>query len=179
METLDRTPIASGCEVCVFEAGASSPNAAVATLLELPARYRCVLAADDEALRRVTPAGWSAIEYAAHTAEVLHFTSKRLILVFEQIDKELSPPHLEAVSASARTANPASILASLSSASDDLARVVDAAPPGAWEFTARRNGTYVTARELLGDALHEAEHHLMDARLAAGLAQEPVAAQLS
>jgi hypothetical protein len=144
-----------------------SATAAVTLLLDLPRDYRAALNADDAAVRaRPNDLEWSAIEYAAHAAEVLHSTSKRLILVFEQADRDVSPPHLEAVRASARTESVESVLASLGSACRLLARVVDYTPDPLWDQTARRNGRSVTARDLLTDALHEAHHHARDARLA-------------
>ncbi len=164
------------CAACGFRVSDTRPSAAVALLQRIPAQYRQVFAdpdAPDELLHARRPAaGWSAIEHGAHVAELLHSTSKRLVLVFDEGDRELSPPHLEAVTASARTASRHAVLASISAATEDLAHVISRADPNAWERAARRSGRRITARQLLGEAEHEALHHLHDARTALRLARE-------
>jgi DinB superfamily len=165
------------CMACGFLVSDIRPGAAVALLRRIPERYRRLYLQagasgeiDDLLHDRSTTAGWSAIEYGAHVAELLHSTSKRLVLVFDEGDREVSPPHLEAVTASARTASRHAVLASLSAAAEDLARVISRAGPDDWDRTAQRAGCRVTARQLLGEAEHEALHHLSDARLALELA---------
>ncbi len=161
------------CEVCGFVSAAAPGQDSVATILALPGRFRALFTAcgrperiDDLVHARCPATGWSAIEYAAHVAEVLHETSLRLMLVFDRVGRVLPPPHVEAASALARTASPVAVLASLGAAAANLARVVGRAEPGAWELSARRGDTLVTARALLGEALHEAHHHLYDAETA-------------
>jgi hypothetical protein len=146
-----------------------STSQAVTLLLDLPTMYRAALNVPDGDMRNQRDAdGWSAIEYAAHAAEVLHSTRKRLVLVFERDERPVTPPHLEAVRASARTAPPEVVLASVSAACRDLARLVGAVPDFAWDRTAQRDGEVVTARDLLTDALHEAYHHAHDASAVSG-----------
>ncbi len=159
------------CPACGFRASDARPDAAVALLRRIPEQYRRLFGGRgapgeiDELLRsRPTSTGWSAIEYGAHVAELLHATSKRLVLVFDEGDRELSPPHLEAATASARIASRHAVLAALVAAAGDLERVIGSADPAGWDRTARRGGCRVTARQLLGEAEHEALHHLHDAR---------------
>lgn len=159
------------CNACGFDLTTTRPDDAVGMLLEFPGRYRELLMGDgriehnSELQARSQPSDWSAIEYTAHVAEVLHATSKRLILVFDRDEREL-PPHVEAVSAAARTAGPQIVLASLGAAVADLARIVNAARPDAWKLSAKHGDRTVTASELLCKALHEAHHHLGDAATA-------------
>jgi hypothetical protein len=143
-------------------------------LIDLPRQFRDALQGPDLAVRnRSDDDGWTAIEYTGHAAEVLHSTRKRLVLVFEHHDRNVSPPHLEAVRASARTAETEVVLGSLDAACHDLARLVGAAPAEAWEHTARADGRSVTGREILTDALHEAHHHARDASRLTGTATSP------
>lgn len=168
-ERSERLHTGDTCTRCGYRYRPVSTTEAVAALLEIPDTYRAALKLAGEAGHtRTDTDGWTAIEYAAHAAEVLHCTHKRLVLVFEHDDREVSPPHLEAVRASARTAPPELVLASVSAACRDLALLVSAAPEAVWSHTARRDGEIVTARELLTDALHEAHHHAHDARAASG-----------
>jgi hypothetical protein len=112
---------------------------------------------------RERPGAWSVVDYMEHVAELLHSTSKRLLRVFDEPGRELSPPHLEAVSASARDASPRVALASLRAAAELLAHVVDEADRAAWLVSAKRGGTCVTAGELVAEALGETRRHLDDA----------------
>ena len=166
------------CPVCGFRADDARPDVAVALLRRIPEQYRELFGSQgapgeiDELLRaRSTTTSWSAIEYGAHVAELLHATSKRLVLVFDEGDRELSPPHLEAASVSARIASRHSVLAALAAAVGDLERVIGTADPAGWDRTARRGECRVTARQLLGEAEHEGLHHLHDARVALRLAR--------
>ncbi|MFN8028131.1 MAG: hypothetical protein U0W40_17735 [Acidimicrobiia bacterium] len=172
MRTHER-PTSGICDDCGYRFAPIGPTEAIAVLLDLPTVYRAALNAPDDDLRRTTDAdGWTAIEYAAHAAEVLHSTRKRLVLVFERDDRPVSPPHLEAVRASARGAQPELVLASVSAACRDLAQLVGGVPDSVWDHTARigdrTDGETLTARELLSDALHEAQHHALDARAVSG-----------
>ncbi len=166
MRTHERPATGTTCEACGFRYSPVTTTEAVSLLFDLPTEYRAALNVADEDLRQRDEDGWSAIEYAAHAGEVLHSARKRLVLVFEQDDRVVTPPHLEAVRASASAAPPELVLASVSAACRDLARLVGAVPDQAWEHTARRDGEVVTARDLLTDALHEAHHHTLDARAA-------------
>jgi len=169
MRTHERPATGTTCAACGFRFEPVTPTQAVTYLVDLPTAYRAALNVPDDDLRARRDAdGWSAIEYAAHAAEVLHSTRKRLVLVFERDDRVVSPPHLEAVRASARTAVPEHVLASVSAACRDLARLAGTVPDAAWDRTARRGDEIVTARDLLTDALHEAYHHARDASAVSG-----------
>jgi hypothetical protein len=170
MRTHER-PAAGICPHCGFDFSDTATTTALALLLDLPREFRDALHAPDDALREQRDeAGWTAIEYGAHVAEVLHSTRKRLVLVFEHDDRNVSPPHLEAVRASARTAETEHVLASVGAACRDVARLVGNTPDDAWEHTARADNDVVTARDILTDALHEAHHHARDAKRASGVA---------
>jgi hypothetical protein len=170
MRTHER-PATGVCPDCGFDFSDTATTTALALLLDLPREFRDALNVPDEALReRRDDIGWTAIEYCAHVAEVLHSTRKRLVLAFERDDRNVSPPHLEAVRASARTARTENVLASLAAACRDVARLAGNTPGHAWEHTARSDHDIVTAQEILTDALHEAHHHVRDAKRASGLA---------
>lgn len=167
------------CSVCGFEAAELPVSDTVATILALPGAFRAIFTGsgrvagsgrpepiDDQVRTRCTPDGWSAIEYAAHVAEVLHETAMRLGLIFEGAGRVLPPPHTETANASARSASRVAVLASLGAGASHLAQVVSSAPSGAWDLSAKRCDTWISARDLLGETLHEAHHHLFDARAA-------------
>jgi hypothetical protein len=148
-----------------------SASDALIELLDLPTAYRTAFnAPGGDVRRRIDSSGWTAIEHATHTAKILHSTRKRLVLVFEGADRDVAPPPLETVRASARGAPPELVLASVSAACHDLAQLVGGAPDHLWDHTARHDGEVITARALLADALHEAHHHAFDAHAASGLA---------
>jgi hypothetical protein len=169
MRTHERPATGTTCAGCGYHFDPVTAAQAVTLLLDLPSAYRAALNVSDREVRNQRDEhGWSAIEYAAHAAEVLHSTRKRLILVFERDDRPVTPPHLEAVRASASSAPPELVLASVSAACRDLARLVGTVPDYAWDRTAWRDGEVVTARDLLDDALHEAYHHAHDARAVSG-----------
>jgi hypothetical protein len=154
---------------CGYRSGPLSACEALTVLLDLPAAYHAAFDAPaDDVCTRADAEGWTAIEYTAHVAEVLHATRKRLVLLFEDDDRDVSPACLEGVRASARGAQPEVVLASLSAACCDLARLVGTVPDEVWERKACRDGAIVTARDLLADALHEAHHHARDAHAASG-----------
>jgi hypothetical protein len=155
--------------ICGYRSWHLTTCEALSTLLDLPTAYHAVFAGPaDDVRTRADADGWTAIEYAAHVAEVLHGTRKRLVLVFERDDRDVSPACLEAVRTAALAAQPEVVLASLSAACSDLARLVGSVADELWERTTSRDGTTVTARDLLADALHEAHHHARDAHAASG-----------
>ena len=175
------------CSVCGFEPSELPGSDTVATILGLPGAFRAIFTGsgrvagpgrpepiDDQVRTRTPPDGWSAIEYAAHVAEVLHETAMRLVLIFEGAGRVLPPPHTETANASARSASRVAVLASLGAGANELARVVSSASSNAWDLSAKRCDTSVSARDLLGEALHEAHHHLFDARQALGACPAPV-----
>jgi hypothetical protein len=168
MRTHER-PASGICPDCGFDYSDTATTTALASLLDLPRTFRNALNAPDADLRtRCDDAGWTALEYCAHVAEVLHSTHKRLVLVFDRDDRNVSFPHLEAVRAAARTAETEVVLGSLGAACRDIARLVGTAPDAAWTHTARAGNAVVTAREILTDSLHEAHHHAQDAKQATG-----------
>ena len=102
MRTHERPATGTTCSGCGYHFESVSAAQAVTLLLDLPTAYRAALNVSDGDVRNQRDEhGWSAIEYAAHAAEVLHSTRKRLVLVFERDDRPVTPPHLEAVRASA------------------------------------------------------------------------------
>ena len=73
-----------------------SPQEVVAALLGLTVHYRALLGDGspeqvERLLARSRPGEWSAVDYVAHVAELLHSTSKRLLLLFELPGREVSP----------------------------------------------------------------------------------------
>jgi hypothetical protein len=160
--------------VCGFDVADDARATMLALLLDLPRDYRLALAAPDDAVRaRRDDHGWTAIEYTAHSAEVLHSTLKRLVFVLEEHERRVSPPQLEAVRAAARTSSTEMVLASFTAACRDLGRLVSVVLEDAWNRTALGDDGRITARDILADSLHEAFHHSLDARRASGVSADP------
>lgn len=175
MRRHERPAVGTVCPVCGYDFSEQAPATMLARLLDLPRDYRGALAAPDDAVRsRRDDHGWTAIEYTAHAAEVLHSTRKRLVFVFEQHERRVAPPQLEAVRASARTASAEMVLASMTAACRDLGSLVSIASGAAWDRTTCTDDGVVTARDILTDSLHEAYHHCHDARRASGMAPHPM-----
>ena len=174
MRRHERPATGTTCPVCGFDFADDAPTTMLTLLLDLPRDYRRALAAPDDAVRaRRDDHGWTAIEYTAHSAEVLHSTLKRLVFVFEEHDRRVAPPQLEAVRASARISSTEVVLASFAAACRDLGQLVGVVSEDSWSCTALGDDGSITARDILADSLHEAFHHSLDARRASGAIAAP------
>jgi len=176
------------CDVCDLEWEWSTPLETVRVIMAIPSRFMSAL--EDHPLRRVDESlvpiretsGWSAVQHAAHVAEVLHATAKRLHLVFEQARTELTPPRVEAPLASSSSMSVPIVRSALSAAAADLARTVNEARPERWTLTARQGGHTVSAKSLLADAVadaHEHLHHLQRTRHEPVVNPSPAAAAMA
>jgi hypothetical protein len=158
------------CDVCDLQWEWSTPVETVAVIMAIPSRFMSALEAhpvrriDESFVPIRETSGWSALQHAAHVAEVLHATAKRLHLVFEQARTELTPPHVEAPLANLNSMSVPVLRAALSSAAADVARTVNEARPEQWTLTARQGDHTVSAESLLADAVVHAHEHLHDLR---------------
>ena len=144
------------CNQCGYQWDWSAPLEAVPVIMDIPARVM-------SALQEAALLDGSALERGAQVAELLHATSKRLLLVFEQTRTDLTPPHTDTppLPSTGMVSLPI-VRAALCASAADLARTVSQARPQEWTFTARQEGRTVTAETLLREALANAHNHLHD-----------------
>ena len=114
---------------------------------------------------RPQPEVWSAIEYAAHTRDIiaLHVYGVEQALtvdepVFPQIDDDL----VESAAATYRDADSDKVAAELTSQAIRLARIAHDAGDEVWARGLTIGGTRSDVRRLLEHALHDSLHHLGD-----------------
>ena len=158
------------CEVCGFEW-----DAVVAA--DIPPRLRDAARGFADVLRgspavigvRREPTTWSAMEYSAHARDVMLNLRDRIVL---GLAEDNPTPHamfgdLRIASGLYAGDDPARLATEIDVAAGLLARTVEALSPDqlqrpifyGWPRAATRTLTWVAAQ-----ALHEAEHHLGDAR---------------
>ena len=157
------------CSVCGFSAASLTPAGLIGAIVAVPDRYRDLLATFgaleeiDAVLRwRSVPPGWSALERIAHVADSLHASAKCVVSMIEGDRSRFAPVHVDAPRAESQAWPSRVVLASLTAAVTDLARVASRADCQASQRLIQLADHQVSARDLLDDALHEAHHHLAD-----------------
>jgi hypothetical protein len=136
-------------------------------------RWHLFLATTDDAALRRRPRvdRWSALEYAAHTRDVLRVFTERVELAVAADNPQFGWwDHENAVVNERYNAqDPDAVAAVLESNADLLATVLTAVPSDGWARTGtRRDRETFTVAGLARFALHEAHHHLQDAERSAG-----------
>jgi len=161
------------CEVCGFEWDAVAAADIPARLRAAAAGFADVLRGEPATLSAHRDAStWSTMEYTAHARDVMLNLRDRIVL---GLAEDNPTPHAMfgelRISAKLYAANePARLATEIDVAADLLARTVEALSPEqlarpifyGWPRAATRTLSWVAAQ-----ALHEAEHHLDDARVQA------------
>lgn len=158
----------SPCEQCGFSPRSweQSPGEA---LRASAAAWQEVLAGDDVG-RRPSADTWSALEYGAHTRDVVDLFHDRITLLLEQQDPRFESwdGQAEAVSADYAAQVPASVAAGYAVAADRTAALLDGIDDDGLRRTgSRADGRTFTVEQLIDYLLHEVRHHLQDAGVAA------------
>jgi hypothetical protein len=158
--------VSNTCDECGFD-WSIDRDAAISSIASAGARYTEALAPfdDTEVRTRPGPTVWSALEYTAHTREVLDFYDERVRRVSTE-----DRPQLQAVGftelADARAYNAEVVrfsLDALMATADRLAARLRGLPEDAWERVGiGSDGDPRTILVLARRAAHEVEHHLMD-----------------
>ena len=114
--------------------------------------------------QRPDPSTWSALEYAAHTRDVIALVgwgmSKVLdgdAPVFEAIE-----PDATAVDHGYNALDPGEVLAELGANAERMAARAERALPDHWARTGSTGSVETDAGRLLRHAVHDASHHLRD-----------------
>ncbi|MCW3845012.1 DinB family protein [Micromonospora yasonensis] len=161
------------CDECLF-VYANVPGEALPALLRgLGGRFTTALTGVADLRRRPAEAVWSPLEYTCHVRDVLRVQGERLALALRLDEPEFLPMGRDerAVADRYNEQEPATVLAELAAAADDLAARFAALDPA--QLT--RTGVYPWPQRQVRTVLwlgqhtvHEGEHHLLDIRRANG-----------
>lgn len=162
------------CEECGFDARAMSDAELVTTIASFARRFRAPLTRflpgeDGAAVVRHRPAPevWSALEYAAHTRDVLRFYRERIERVVHE-----DRPVLRAVAFGARPEeaayhdeDPGPVAEGLATEATALADLLSNLTPEQWRrvgLSSDGSGAERPVRQLAERATHDPHHHLLD-----------------
>ncbi|MGR6320257.1 DinB family protein [Micromonospora soli] len=166
------------CDECLF-VYSEVPGEALPELLRgLGARYATALGAAPDQRRRPAEGVWSPLEYTCHVRDVLRVQGERLALALRVDAPEFVPMGRDerAVTERYNEQEPASVLAELATAADDLAARFAVLGPAELARTGVYPWPQRQARTLLWlgqHTIHEGEHHLLDIRRATGAGPGP------
>jgi hypothetical protein len=119
----------------------------------------------DERLRqRPDPATWSALEYAAHTRDVIALVGWGMskVLDGDRPAFEAVEPETAAADHGYNALDPAEVLAELGANAERMAARAARALPDHWARTGSMGSVETDAGWLLRHAVHDASHHLRD-----------------
>jgi S-DNA-T family DNA segregation ATPase FtsK/SpoIIIE len=166
MPTDDPTARHEHCDACGFDGAGWSDDEIAEGMGSLGRRWRALLAdAGDELRVRPAPEVWSALEYAAHTRDIvaLHrFGVDEALTKDEPAFPPVDPGLADAVAGAYADADPDAVLDELDAQSTGLARLATGAGPGAGTRGLTIGDDRSDVRRLLEHALHDALHHLDD-----------------
>ena len=132
----------------------------------LGVRWRRQLAdAGDDLRARPEPDTWSAIEYGAHSRDVimLHaYGVKEALTRDEPTFPEITDDQLNAAASTYADADPQAVVDGMAEAAERLAQVAEDAGFDAWSRGITVGATRSDVRRVLEHALHDSEHHLGD-----------------
>jgi len=163
----------SRCQECGLDLDGIAPLDGIVALRSFARRYREVLRPvaesderEDELLRRrPQPEAWSALEHLAHVVDVL-VASSSWVRDLRARDRPVLPDvpatHLSAISAGGGSVDLA--LEHLSRAALDLAAELEKVQGDEWERRGRLPWGEGDLLDVMRHAVHEASHHLRDAR---------------
>ncbi|WP_262286042.1 DinB family protein [Micromonospora sp. MA102] len=161
------------CDECLFVYSALDSGALPQRLRDLAGRYPAALREVPDPRRRPAPEVWSPLEYACHVRDVFRVQADRLALALRVDAPEFAPMGRDELVVTERynAQEPEVVLADLATAADGFAARFAALG----ETELARTGVYPwprpetrTLRWLGRHTVHEAEHHLLDIRRAAG-----------
>lgn len=154
------------CSECGFDGTLLTVADAVAALRSMRRRWRELFEdAPDELLRaRPEPLTWSALEYAAHTRDVIAMNGRSMHEVLE--DTKPSFPAMEPDPPGAdhghNALDPEAVLDELAANAERMAARAERALPEHWQRTGSAGGVEADAGWILRHAVHDASHHLKD-----------------
>jgi hypothetical protein len=155
------------CTECGFDGADFDDGALLNALRTLAPRWTKALAEAGGDLRtRPEPAVWSAIEYAAHSRDILAlhvFGVDQALTLDEPVYPAIDADALdESAAVTYSDADPAQVGAELGTQACMLADVADSAEPSTWVRGITIDAHRSDVRRLLEHALHDSSHHLAD-----------------
>lgn len=161
------------CPECGLNDGTVSPADAVVAVRSFPRRYRALLtgvgAHDDgnpasAIRRRPSPTSWSALEYAAHVADVLDgiAVAVRRITVEDSPALDSSDPAPRVADERYNAMERSEVLGWLELVCGGLAEVLEGVRADDWARTGRFPDGDRNALDVARSAVHEGAHHLRD-----------------
>jgi hypothetical protein len=154
------------CTACGFDGAVYRDTALLAALRELGERWLLLLATCGEQLRvRPEPEVWSAIEYAAHTRDIvaLHaYGVEQALTGDEPSYPPLVDDFVDSVASTYREADPVAVVDRLGAEACHLAQLADDAGAAAWSRGLTIGASRMDVRRMLEHALHDALHHIDD-----------------
>lgn len=154
------------CDECGFDATRLTVTDGVAALRSLGRRWRELFrnVPADRLRARPDPQTWSALEYAAHTRDVIKLVGWGMDQVLKT--DGLSLPGVEPDPLGAdhgyNALDPEIVLNELEAEANAVAARAEAARPGAWSHRARLEGESLSAEWFPKHIVHDATHHLRD-----------------
>ncbi|HTD49378.1 MAG TPA: DinB family protein [Acidimicrobiia bacterium] len=155
------------CAACGFNGSYYDDAPLLAAVRELGPRWRILLADAGPDLRiRPEPDVWSAIEYAAHSRDIiaLHaFGVTQALTVDEPTYPAIVADDLiETAAAKSLHDDPEAVVAALDAQARHLAQVAGDPADDAWQRGLTIGDERSTVRRMLEHALHDSLHHLDD-----------------
>ena len=154
------------CAECGFDATRLTIPDVVTGLRSLGRRWRELFrdVPADVLRARPEPLTWSALEYAAHTRDVIALVGWGMEAVLKD-DGQTFPgvePDPLGADHGYNALDPAKVLDELEANAERIAALADGARPGAWEHSATLGGEERSAQWFPTHIVHDATHHLRD-----------------
>jgi len=154
------------CEACAFDGADYDRTSLLRAVREQGARWHALLATAGSELRVRPAAGvWSALEYAAHTRDILAlhvFGVEQALTLDDPAFPAICDDLVESAAATYGESDPDEVVADLTAHGLQLAGVAEGAPNTAWSRGLTIGDGRSDVRELLEHALHDSLHHLQD-----------------
>jgi hypothetical protein len=154
------------CDACGFDGAYYDDGSLLDALRTQGAYWQALLAMSGSELRvRPQPEVWSAIEYAAHTRDViaLHvFGVEQALTVDEPAFPPIGDDLVDSAAAAYADADSDEVAAELTSQAIRLAEVAQDGGSDVWKRGLTIGDTRSDVRRLLEHALHDSLHHLGD-----------------
>jgi hypothetical protein len=161
------------CPVCGCRVRSLTAENLIVALTAIPRQFQELLARFgslddiDGPLRARDPVtGWSPLERIGHVSDSLHASAKTTVAILDGDRNRFPPVHIDAARAGVNVMPSRAVLAALDAAASDLAVAAPRADTVAWERNVQLGSLASNVREVLGDAVHDAQHHLADVRVA-------------
>lgn len=161
------------CASCPHDASTIPWLDLPSTLAEAARKWRDFLAAVldypggmDDLCVRPAPGVWSAVEYGCHVRDVLALTARRIEVTMLAAQPRLEPwdPDAAATDGHYLAQDPQAVADDLVVAAHELGGVLQPIAPSARQRTAALGPARPSVDDLARSAVHEALHHLADAR---------------